>query len=75
MMTCSSSDIPLIWDLIRHLRTDVPIKLDDYLLGMVVRGHHQGQPNAVNQGINNRYGLSKVAVVRMFPDVATIVRW
>ena len=70
-----STDIPLIWDLIRHLRTDIPIKLDDYLLGMVVRGHHQGQPNAVNQGINNRYGLSKVAVVRMFPDVATIVRW
>jgi HEPN domain-containing protein len=70
-----STDIPLIWDLIRHLRTDIPIKVDDYLLGMVVRGHHQGQPNVVNEGINSNFEQSKMALVRMFPDVATIVRW
>jgi len=71
----SSADVPAMWDLIRHLRTDIPIKTDDYLLGMVVRGHHQGRPDTVSQGTNCRYALPKAAVERMFPDVTSIVRW
>jgi HEPN domain-containing protein len=27
-----SSDVPLLCDLVRHLRTDIPIKVDDYIL-------------------------------------------
>jgi hypothetical protein len=69
-------DIPLFWDLIRHLRTDIPIKKDDYLLGMLVRGHHQGMPDAKI----NSYMLAKlqgcvVTLQQMFPDVSSIVRW
>jgi hypothetical protein len=71
----NSADVPAMWDLIRHLRTDIPIKTDDYLLGMVVRGHHQGRPDTVSQGINRRYALPKAAVEGMFPDVSSIVRW
>jgi hypothetical protein len=71
----SSADIPLFWELIRHLRTDLPIKLDDYLLGMLIRGHHQGRPD-VKISHAHAAGLSRcvVALRRMFPDVEQIVR-
>lgn len=70
----NSADVPAMWDLIRHLRTDIPIKVDDYVLGMAVRGHHQGRPDAIHQGFAE-YRQCVVALQRMFPDLATIVRW
>jgi hypothetical protein len=69
----TSAEVPAIWDLIRHLRQDIPIVRDDYLLGMVVRGHHHGKPNTVHAG-DARYRSAKVALLRLFPDVTTIVR-
>ncbi len=72
----NSVDIPLLWDLIRRLRTDIPIRTDDYLLGMVVRGHHHGRPEAmINQHQLADFRLGSVALRRMFPDVHAIVRW
>ena len=72
----NSSDVPLLWDLVHHLRTDLPIKVDDYILGVLVRGHHHGRPEAST----NRYLLSELgeclaALRRMFPEVDRIVRW
>ena len=72
----TSEDIPLFWDLIRRLRTDIPIKTDDYLLGMIVRGHHQGKPDAkTNSFLVADLQECSLALRRMFPDVDTIVRW
>ena len=71
----TKEDIPLFWDLIRHLRTDIPIKKDDYMLGMLVRGHYQGQPDAK---IDPQFLVSPgcvVALQQMFPEVTSIVRW
>jgi hypothetical protein len=34
----TDADVPLFWDLVFHLRTDIPIKTDDYMLGMLLRG-------------------------------------
>jgi len=71
----TSEEVPAIWDLIRHLRLDVPITRDDYLLGMVVRGHHHGKPDAIHKGFNAQYRVSRIALLRLFPDAETIVRW
>jgi HEPN domain-containing protein len=72
----TSADIPLLWDLIRRLRTDIPIKTDDYLSGMVVRGHHQGKPDAkADPYLVGDMQECSLALRRMFPDVDTIVRW
>ena len=72
----TSAEIPLLCDLMRQLRTDLPIKVDDYILGMLVRGHHHGRPEA---GTNNYLlaGLagSLAALQRTFPEVDRIVRW
>jgi hypothetical protein len=70
----TSADVPAIWDLILHLRQDIPIVLDDYPLGMVVRGHHHGKPNTVPAG-DARYRNVKVALLDLFPDAKSIVRW
>jgi hypothetical protein len=71
-----SADVPLLWDLIRQLRTNIPIRTDDYLLGMVVRGHHQGRPEyRTNQYQLADFQLGSMALRRMFPDVNSIVRW
>jgi hypothetical protein len=72
----TSEDIPVIWDLIRRLRTDIPIPCDDYPLGMFVRGHHQGHPEfkVYSHVIAERAGCL-AAFRRMFPDVDNIVRW
>ncbi len=72
----SSSDVPLFWDLVRHLRTDLPIKVDDYLLGVLVRGHHHGRPEATtNAHLLAELGECLAALRRMFPEVDRIVRW
>ncbi|HEY2119939.1 MAG TPA: hypothetical protein VGH37_12190 [Candidatus Acidoferrum sp.] len=72
----TSEDIPLFWDLIRHLRSDIPIKTDDYLLGLLIRGHHHGKPDAKpNQHLLTELQACSAALQRMFPDVNSIVRW
>ena len=71
----NSSDVPLLCDLVRHLRTDLPIKVDDYILGMVLRGHHQGRPEtSANLQSLAEFGRCVTALRRVFPGVDTIVR-
>lgn len=75
----TSSDVPLLWDLVRQLRTDLPIKVDDYILGILVRGHHHGRPETKTNS-NLLYLLAEhreclAALRRMFPEVDRIVRW
>jgi HEPN domain-containing protein len=71
----TSSDVPLLCDLVRHLRIDLPIKVDDYILGMLLRGHHQGHPEAsANLQSLAQLGRCVAALRRVFPDVDTIVR-
>lgn len=70
-----STDVPLFWEIIQHLRTDIPIKVDDYILAMLVRGHHHGRPDAsANAYMLAQLGQGLAALRHMFPDVDKIVR-
>jgi HEPN domain-containing protein len=72
----SSDDLPVFWDLILRLRTDIPIQLDDYPLGMVVRGFHHGSAaHPANKYLLSDLGGPLRALRRFFPDVEKIVRW
>jgi hypothetical protein len=70
-----SSDVPLLCDLVRHLRIDIPIKVDDYILGMLLRGHHQGHPDETSANLDDAELERCVAALRrIFPGVDAIVR-
>lgn len=73
-----SSVVPLLCDLVRHLRTDIPIKVDDYILGVLLRGYHQGKPetstSAHVQSLLAQFGCCVAPLRHVFPDVDTIVR-
>jgi hypothetical protein len=71
----TSEDVPAILDLISHLRSDLPILLDDFLLGVVLRGHHHGHPECKT----NEYLMSDLAgpvsaLRTLLPKVDMIVR-
>jgi HEPN domain-containing protein len=71
----TGSDVPLLCDLVRRVRTDLPIKVDDYILGMLLRGHHQGRPEtSANFQALAGIGRCVAALRRVFPGVDTIVR-
>ena len=71
----TSSDVPLLCDFVRRLRTDLPIEVDDYILGMLLRGHHQGHPEtSANLRSLAEFEGCVAALRRVFPDVDTIVR-
>jgi HEPN domain-containing protein len=72
----TGDEIPVFGELVRQLRTDLPITLDDYILGMLIRGHHQGHPGARAVGeLYTIFGQSAAALRRIFPDVDRFVRW
>jgi hypothetical protein len=71
----TSTDVPLLCDLIRQLRTDLPIKVDDYILGMLLRGHHHGRPESkAKLGWDDELARCVAALRRVFPNVDAIVR-
>ncbi len=71
----TSADIPLIWDLLFHLRTDIPIEKDDYMLGMAVRGYHQNHPEIPTNLLQNPGLADSVAALQaVFPDIRKLVR-
>jgi hypothetical protein len=70
----TSSDVPLLCDLVRHLRTDLPIKVDDYILGMLLRGHHHGRPEASKYPqVLAEFGGCIAALRFVFPNVDGII--
>jgi hypothetical protein len=72
----TSADVPVLLGLIEHLRTDIPITLDDYPLGILVRGFHQGRPEArANDNMRINLAPSLVALRVLFPNLGKIVRW
>lgn len=72
----ATDDLPIFIEMIARLRSDIPIQLDDYYLGMLVRGHHQGHPEArVNAAEEGRRTLALNALKQLWPDVRQLVRW
>jgi hypothetical protein len=72
----TGADLPLIWDMVLHLRSEIPIKIDDYPLGLFIRGHHHGHPEyQANLSMLNLIGGPLEATRLMFPELNKIVRW
>jgi HEPN domain-containing protein len=70
----TSADQPIYVELITHLRKDIPIQLDDYPLGIQVRGFHQGHPEYV-PGFLSDLAPAVAALRTIFPDIKDLVRW
>jgi hypothetical protein len=74
----SSAETSVLQDLVLHLRNDIPIVLDDYLLGMTVRGffhHHPDRRSDTDPG-NEANRLTHLAALKAtFCDVEKMVRW
>jgi HEPN domain-containing protein len=71
----SGDDLAVFCALISHLRTDIPIQVDDYLLGILIRGFHHANPAfAVNEYLLAQRKASVMALQQLWPDVKKIVR-
>jgi len=71
----TSADVPLICDLWIHLRTDIPIVIDDYPLGMIVRGHHHNHPEHRNDAWMMMHRPAIVAARATVTQIEKMVRW
>ena len=70
----SSEDVTVIGDLCCRLRNDLPIKIDNYKLGMEVRGYFHGDSTRSDRAWGN-YSHDGVAALRkLFPTIKTFVR-
>lgn len=72
-----SSELFNINKLILRLRNDLPITRDDYILGMTIRGCHQGKPeNKLSKSMLN-YMEKAISEVRVIfgKEVNELVRW
>jgi hypothetical protein len=64
----------LICELLIQLRSEIPIAVDDYPLGIFVRGHHYGQPDIVVD--NAQWFAASIAAARaVIPNLGRMVRW
>jgi hypothetical protein len=71
----TTADVPVMVNLLHRLRNDVPLVLDDYVLGMLVRGHHQFNPQIpVNIHMAQMYAPAFAAARTLFPNIETMVR-
>ncbi len=72
----TSKELSHIQELIYRLRNDIEIELDDYPLGMAIRGHHQEHPD---EKTNFEYwgGIKKSAEIlkEIFSNADEFVRW
>jgi HEPN domain-containing protein len=72
----AGADIPLICELLVHMRADIPITFDDYPLGIFVRGHHHNRPECpVNPHLAALQAPAIDAARKMIPNINKMVRW
>jgi len=71
----SGADIPIFFDIIKNARNSLPILIDDYPLGIYVRGHHYENVNLVVKGpVADILKISVKKIKRIFPDLDKLVR-
>jgi len=72
----TSADVPVICDLLLHLRTDIPLLIDDYPLGMSVRGHRHHHPeHAENPDCAAIQAPALASARTVIPQIEKMVRW
>jgi hypothetical protein len=71
----SGSDIPIIFDIIKTARNSLPILIDDYPLGIYVRGHHYEDVNhKVSDPLSTTLINSVNKLKNIFPQIEKMVR-
>jgi hypothetical protein len=71
----SGRDIPIFFDIIKNARNSLPIIIDDYPLGIYVRGHHYENVNyKINGPIADPIINSVKKIRRIFPEIDKLVR-
>jgi HEPN domain-containing protein len=72
----TSADVPVMVSFMHRLRNDIPIVLDDYSLGILVRGHHHNHPeHVVNQHWAALQAPALNAARRIIPNIDKMIRW
>ncbi len=71
----SSSDFAIFEEILIELRSDIPIDIDDYKLGIAVRGYHFASPDK-NENLNGPQIKDAVGNLRkIFIKLDQFVRW
>jgi len=71
----TSADIPMMCDLLLHLRNDIPITVDDYPLGIFIRGYHHNHPEiAVNAVLLSIQSPAVSAARAVIPQLSQMIR-
>jgi HEPN domain-containing protein len=70
----SSKDFKIFEDILLYLRNDLPIHIDDYKLGIAVRGyHHQNPKKKIN--IDKQTQIAIACLRGIFPKLDSFVSW
>ena len=70
----TSSDFPIFGEITCHLRNDLPIIIDNYKLGMEVRGHFHNAMNSPDPTWHLYSHQAIVALKKMIPNIESFVR-
>lgn len=72
----TTADLPIICELLQHLRSDIPLVKDDYPLGMFIRGrHHLNSEHEVNPIWAATHSPAVIAARNIIPQIEKMVRW
>lgn len=70
----SSDDIPIVGKICQHLRNDLPITCDNYVLGMRVRGYFHGDRTRIYPAWDHQSDEAVQALRRVLPNIDEFVR-
>jgi len=70
----SSEDIPVVGEICQHLRKDLPIKCDNYELGMEVRGYFHGDRTKIHPAWDRHSHEAVQALRSVLPNIEEFVR-
>lgn len=72
----SGEFLPVFWELTKQLRNDIPMSVDNYPLGIGIRGRYYREPtHEVNEYLLLDLKPGVTALRSLFPDVNSLVRW
>jgi len=72
----TSEDAPIFMDLVFHLRNDIPIVVDDFPLGLLVRGYSQLNPHSmIHRPLGDLQRIAVACLRKLYGNLDGLVRW